>query len=57
MPQRSRWREADVLLRLLASALWPSLSIEACLQQWSDFQSDLAERKRNRVPRIDELLS
>jgi hypothetical protein len=57
MPQRSRWREADMLLRLIASALWPALSIEACLQRWADFQSDLAERKRRRVPRIDRLLS
>lgn len=57
MLPRSHWRETDVLLRLLASALWPALSIEACLQRWSDFQSDLAERKRNRVPRIASLLS
>jgi hypothetical protein len=45
-----------VLLKLIDSALWPPLAIEDCLQHWSTIQLDLAERRRDRRPRIDSLL-
>ena len=57
MRLRSRWRETNLLLRLIDSALWPPLLIEDCLEQWSTLQLDLAERRRNRRPRIENLLS
>jgi hypothetical protein len=57
MRLRSRWRETNLLLRLIDSALWPPLPIEDCLRRWSTFQLDLAERRRNRRPRIENLLS
>jgi hypothetical protein len=40
----------------MASALWPPLDIKGCLERWHTFQFDLAERKRNRMPRIENLL-
>lgn len=57
MRPRSLWRETDVLLRLIGSALWPDLPIKACLHRWNHFQGDLAERRCDRVPRVNRLLS
>jgi hypothetical protein len=45
------------LLRLIKSALWPELLIVDCLKNWPALQLDLAERRRNRRPRIESLLS
>ena len=52
---RSQWRETDVLLRLVASSIWPPLSINDCLENWKTIQSDLSERPRNRVPQTQRL--
>ena len=46
-----------MLLNLLRDTLWPALSIPDCLANWSDIQRDLAEARRNRVPRVKDLLS
>ena len=46
-----------VLLNLLRDTLWTALSISDCLARWHDTQRDLAEARRNRVPRIKCLLS
>lgn len=54
---RSLWRESNVLLFLLLSAIRPALSIEKCLLSWSKFQEALAERDRKRKPQIAILLS
>ena len=45
------------MLRLIKSALWPELLIADCLKNWATIQFDLAERRRNRQPRIARLLS
>jgi hypothetical protein len=45
------------MLRLVQSALWPPLPIAATLRQWSTIRYDLAERPRQRIPRINSLLS
>jgi hypothetical protein len=44
------------LLRLIKSALWPELLIADCLNHWATIQLDLAERRRDRRPRIETLL-
>ena len=41
----------------MRDALWPRLMIKDCLENWSNLQKDLAEGRRNRVPRIKILLS
>ena len=46
-----------MLLNLTRDALWPKLQIKECLKNWNDFQRDLAEGSRTRVPRIRLILS
>jgi hypothetical protein len=45
------------LLKLIASAVWPTMSIAQSLQRWNDIAQDLAERSRRRMPQIIGLLS
>lgn len=54
---RSSWREGQLLLNLIKDATWPELKIAACLDNWNRIQRDLAEGRRNRIPRIKTLLS
>jgi hypothetical protein len=53
----SCWREADFMLRLLRSTLWPQLPIPIILSHWKTIRYDLAERPRHRIPQIHALLS
>ena len=46
-----------MLLSLMCRAVWPPLRIEECLKNWNTIQRDLAERRRDRMPRINSLLS